>query len=182
MADINVGGASVGVNPQNIADSPAYKFRLDQGTQAVQRSAAGKGSLLTGGTLKDLMGYGQGLASTEYGNEWQRGFQLADLNANISSGNAGRNLSGLLGLYGGGIPSASGMAGAYGNYGAAGAAGAYGDASATNYGTSQIANTIGQYLAQRRGGGGATPGNLPGYGTPAPGLPPGNATVPGMRL
>ena len=64
MPGIEVGGAGVGVNPQNIADSPAYKFRFGQGQQALERRAGANGTLLTGGTLKDLTEFGQGLAST----------------------------------------------------------------------------------------------------------------------
>lgn len=51
-------------DPSQIANDPAYKFQTDQGLQGIQRSAAAKGTLLTGGTLKALDAYGQGLAST----------------------------------------------------------------------------------------------------------------------
>ncbi len=101
MADINVPGANVNVDPSSIVNSPAYKFRMEQGQQALTRNAAGRGTLLTGGTLKDAIGYGQGLASTEFDKDFGRQFQLAGLNADIGQGNAGRNLQGLLGLYGG---------------------------------------------------------------------------------
>lgn len=59
-------------DPNKIADNPAYQFRLQQGNQAIERAAASKGTLLTGGTLKDLTGFSQGLASTEYDNAYQR--------------------------------------------------------------------------------------------------------------
>lgn len=45
---------------------PGYQFDLDQGIQALQRSAASKGSLLTGGTLKGLTQFGQNYADTNY--------------------------------------------------------------------------------------------------------------------
>lgn len=51
---------------------PGYQFRLDQGTQALERSAAARGGLLSGGTLKDLTDYQQGAASQEYGNAYNR--------------------------------------------------------------------------------------------------------------
>ncbi len=51
---------------------PAYKFNLDQGSQALQRSAAASGKLMSGGTLKDLTTYAQGQASNEYGNAYNR--------------------------------------------------------------------------------------------------------------
>lgn len=162
MPGIEVGGAGVGVNPQNIADSPAYKFRFGQGQQAIERRAGANGTLLTGGTLKDLTEFGQGLASTEYGNEWQRQFGLAGLNADISAGNAGRNLSGLLGLTGYGMNAANGMANAYQGYGQAGANGTYGQASAINQGATGVANTLQDYFAKRRAQAGATGAGVTG--------------------
>ena len=50
-------------DPSQIANDPAYQFQLQQGLQGIERSAAAKGTLLTGGTLKAITGYGQGLAS-----------------------------------------------------------------------------------------------------------------------
>ncbi len=46
--------------------SPGYQFRLDEGTRAVERSAAAKGKLMSGGLLRSLTEYGQGLASSEF--------------------------------------------------------------------------------------------------------------------
>lgn len=46
--------------------TPGYQFAQQEGQNAVQRSAAAKGDLLTGGTLKDLTNYSQGLADTNY--------------------------------------------------------------------------------------------------------------------
>jgi hypothetical protein len=51
-----------------IANSPGYEARFNQGLQARERGAAGRGSLLSGGTLKALNRYGQDYASNEYGN------------------------------------------------------------------------------------------------------------------
>lgn len=47
-------------------DDPSYKWRLEQGQKALERSAAARGSVLGGGTLKALTRYAQGAASTEY--------------------------------------------------------------------------------------------------------------------
>ena len=49
----------------NIEDDPGYQFRLQQGTEAINRRASAGGRPLGGGVLKELMGYGQGLASEE---------------------------------------------------------------------------------------------------------------------
>lgn len=51
---------------------PGYQFRLDQGQQALERSAAARGGLLSGGALKDTTAYAQGMASQEYGNAYNR--------------------------------------------------------------------------------------------------------------
>lgn len=51
---------------------PAYQFNMDQGMQALQRSAAARGGLMSGGTLKDIAKYSQGLASNEYQNAYNR--------------------------------------------------------------------------------------------------------------
>ena len=51
---------------------PGYQFRQQQGQQALERSAAARGGLLNGGTLKALTRYGQDTASAEYGNAYNR--------------------------------------------------------------------------------------------------------------
>lgn len=57
---------------QDIYSDPSYQFRLQQGQDAIQSSAAAKGGLLTGATLKALQNYGQESASQEYGNAYNR--------------------------------------------------------------------------------------------------------------
>ncbi len=59
-------------NPDSIQNSNAYKFRFNQGQQALERSAAARGMLNSGNTLAALTNYGQGAASEEYGNEYNR--------------------------------------------------------------------------------------------------------------
>lgn len=53
-------------------DDPSYQFRLQQGQQALERSAAARGSGMGGGTLKALTRYAQGAASTEYAAAFDR--------------------------------------------------------------------------------------------------------------
>lgn len=62
----------VGPTDAELFTDPSYKFRFAQGADALQRSAAARGVLNTGGTLKDLVGYGQDLASQEYGHVYDR--------------------------------------------------------------------------------------------------------------
>lgn len=51
-------------DPSQIANDPAFKFQMEQGLKGIQNSAAARGTLLSGGTLKSLDQFGQGLAST----------------------------------------------------------------------------------------------------------------------
>lgn len=59
-------------NPDSISDTNAYRFRFNQGQQALERSAAARGMLNSGNTLAALADYGQGAASQEYGDEFNR--------------------------------------------------------------------------------------------------------------
>lgn len=51
---------------------PGYAFRLSEGMKALDRTAASRGGLLSGATLKGAQQYGQGLASQEYQNAFNR--------------------------------------------------------------------------------------------------------------
>jgi len=59
-------------NMEDVVRDPAYKRRLEEGQKALQTSAAAKGLLRTGATLKGLTQYGQELASEEYGKTYER--------------------------------------------------------------------------------------------------------------
>ena len=51
---------------------PGYQFRMSEGIKALERSAAARGLLQSGGTLKGITQYGQNLASEEYQNAFSR--------------------------------------------------------------------------------------------------------------
>jgi len=51
---------------------PGYAFRLQEGIKALDRSAAARGGLLGGNQLRGVSEYGQGLASQEFGNAYNR--------------------------------------------------------------------------------------------------------------
>ena len=51
---------------------PGMAFRMQQGQRALESSAAARGGLLSGGTGKDLVQYGQTFGSQEYGNAYNR--------------------------------------------------------------------------------------------------------------
>jgi hypothetical protein len=64
-----------GLSASEFQQSPGFQFAMDQAMRAVQSSAAAKGTLLTGGTLKALQGYATGLANQDYQNAFQRALQ-----------------------------------------------------------------------------------------------------------
>jgi hypothetical protein len=97
FAGLSGNGAAV----QALANDPGYQFRLTQGLGALDRSAAARGMLRSGAQQKALMGYGQGLASEELNNAWNRvagmqgiGQQAAGGLSNLYAG-AGTNLANL---------------------------------------------------------------------------------------
>ncbi len=51
---------------------PGYNFRLQEGTKALERSAAARGTMGGGATMKALAGYNQNMASNEYANAYNR--------------------------------------------------------------------------------------------------------------
>lgn len=61
--------APTGLTEQN---DPGYQARLKLGTDALERSAAARGGVLTGGTAKALDTYGQDYGSNEYNNVYNR--------------------------------------------------------------------------------------------------------------
>ncbi len=51
---------------------PGYAFRMSEGMKALDRSAAARGGLLSGSTLKGAQRFGQDLGSQEYQNAFNR--------------------------------------------------------------------------------------------------------------
>lgn len=54
-----------------VAD-PGYQFRVDEGKKALENSAAARGGLLSGNTLRAITQYGQDMGSQEFGNAYNR--------------------------------------------------------------------------------------------------------------
>ncbi len=67
-------------DPTKIADNPNYKFQMQQGLEAVQKAAAANGTLMSGGTLKALDQFSQGLASNEIGQSYNQAFNTFSAN------------------------------------------------------------------------------------------------------
>lgn len=84
-------------NFQFSQDDPSYQFRLAEGQKALERSAAARGILQTGGTLKALTRYGQDAASQEYQAAFNRAKSTFDVNQAARQQRLG-TLSGLAGL------------------------------------------------------------------------------------
>lgn len=76
---------------QALDADPGYQFRVDQGTGALQNSAAARGVLNTGGTLQDLINYGQQAGSQEYQNAYGRAANTYDMNRNNAYQNYNTN-------------------------------------------------------------------------------------------
>lgn len=72
--------AFVPPDPTTFAQDPSYGFRLSEGAKGIERSAARRGTLLTGGTAKALTDWGQNAASQEYQNAYERALSAYDTN------------------------------------------------------------------------------------------------------
>lgn len=64
-------------------NEPGYAFAEQQGQQGIERSAAAKGALRTGGTLKDIGSWIHDFASRAYGDANQRELQRFMMNYGI---------------------------------------------------------------------------------------------------
>ena len=83
-------------NPDSIANTGAYKFAFQQGNEAVNRNLAARGLLKSGNRLTELTKFGQGLASQQYGAEFDRMSNLVNTTraGDISKYGADANLYG----------------------------------------------------------------------------------------
>jgi hypothetical protein len=59
-------------DPSSFERTPGFRAALDSGRQAIERSAAARGMGNSGNVLMELMKYGTGLGSQEYGNQVNR--------------------------------------------------------------------------------------------------------------
>lgn len=76
---------------ETMQQDPGYAFRQREGQRALETAAAAKGVLRTGGTLKDILSFGQDLASQEYGNAYNRSRDVYGLNRGNAAENWDRN-------------------------------------------------------------------------------------------
>jgi hypothetical protein len=76
---------------------PGYAFRQAEGMRALERSAAARGGLMSGNTLKGIQRFGQDLASQEYQNAFnrfqvERAARLNPLQSLMGSGQSAANV------------------------------------------------------------------------------------------
>ena len=158
---------------------PGYAFRLAEGQKALDRQAAARGGLISGGALKAATRYGQEMGSQEFGRAYERA--LTGYNTDVARSDTGYNrLASLAGvgqtatdkIGAAGQAMTSGVSGALGNYGNAAsdaymgaanarASGYVGQANAMNQGLGTYLNyTQNQSLLNRlAGSGGGSPSN-----------------------
>jgi hypothetical protein len=70
--DPNFGRYTGDFGMKDFEADPGYGFRIKEGMKGLQNSAAARGLLSSGSTLKGITDYSQGQASQEYGNAYQR--------------------------------------------------------------------------------------------------------------
>jgi hypothetical protein len=138
---------------------PGYAFRLKEGQKQLERNAAARGGLISGGALKAAQQYGQEMGSQEYMNAFNRyqAERAARLNPLQSLTGMGQTTAQQIGSAGRSM--ASNVGEAIGSGAAARASGYVGQANALTSGLGTYLNySQGQNMmsALRGGGGGAS--------------------------
>jgi len=87
--DLRPGGRFASATPFDFRydqnTDPGYAFRFKESMDGLERSAAARGALLSGATLKGVQRYGQDMASQEYNNAFAR--YVTGFNANTGERN-----------------------------------------------------------------------------------------------
>jgi hypothetical protein len=111
MSLLGIGGDSTGADygkygrdfgMSDFQQDPGYAFRLSEGQKALDRSAAARGGLISGGALKAASRYGQDMGSQEYQNAFNRyqinrSNQLTPLQSLMGAGQSATNYVGQAG-------------------------------------------------------------------------------------
>ena len=129
---------------------PSYQFRLGEGMKALDRQAAARGGLISGGALKAAQRYGQEFASNEFGNAYNRLASMAGLGQTATG--AQSSAAGQFGANAGNLMTGAGAARASGYVGGANAL-TSGLGQYMNYTQSQ--NLMNRLLPQSTVGGGS---------------------------
>lgn len=118
---------------EQAAQTPGYQFQLAEGQKALERSAAARGNLLTGGTAKALDRYSQDYAASNYQNTYNNALNAYQQGYNQFQNSLTNQYNRLAGLAGTGQNAANTL-------------GQIGQQSASNIGNiySQLGQNIGQ--------------------------------------
>jgi hypothetical protein len=133
--------------PDNLTEQndPGFQARMKMGTDALERSAASKGTLLTGGLLKGLDRYAQDYASNEYANVYGRAKDQYSTAYNIFNNNHGNLFNRLGSLANIGENAAAGTGSLYQDVGNSQAAGTVGSGNAWSNTIGGITNAVSKY-------------------------------------
>jgi hypothetical protein len=126
---------------------PGYQFRLSEGMKALDRQAAARGGLISGGALRAAQRYGQDLGSQEFGAAYNRLARMADVGPQAAGvmSNLGQNY-------------ATNVGNIYQQQGNTAANAALARGSAYSGGLNQLGYLAGRYYGQPSGGGYMAPG------------------------
>jgi hypothetical protein len=142
-------------NPSSVSSLPGYQFDLQQGQQALDRSAAARGIGQSGRAAKDALRFGTGLADKTYGDQLARLMALNQQGLQATGLQTGTEAQGLTGQLGARTTAYGGQMNQAGTLGQGQIAGANAEAA----GAQNLLNT-GAYLG----------GKIIGAGNPFSGL------------
>ena len=109
MSGIQQGGELVrGFTPDDFTTDPGYGFRLSEGQKALDRQAAARSGLISGGALKAATRFGQEMGSQEYTNAYNRFRDTQGLRRNALAGVVGYGPTAAGSINAAGQPYASG--------------------------------------------------------------------------
>jgi hypothetical protein len=150
---------------QQFQEDPGYAFRMSEGMKGLERTAAARGGLISGGALKAAQRFGQEMGSQEYMNAFNRYQTERNARLNPLQSLAGMSQTSTNQLGAAGQNYATGAGQAIGAAGQARASGYMGGASALtqglgaymNYNQGQQQNQLfNQLIGNRNMGGGGT--------------------------
>lgn len=127
---------------------PGYQFRLAEGMKGLERSAAARGGLLSGGAMKDMARFTQGLGAQEYQAAYDRfnSNKATRMNPLLSLAGSAQTASGALGAAGQSFANSAGQA--MGNYASTAGQNITGAGNARASGYVGAANAIGNGISQ----------------------------------
>lgn len=152
--------ATGGTEYQGFTATPGYEYRVQQGIDAIDNSAAARGNLYSGATLEGVSGYVHDEATREYNNYLNQLYSMSSTGqaSAANQANAGANF-------------AAGGSAAYANMGNAQAAGAIGQYNALMGGLDMGLGLFNYQNSLSGAGGGGIFSGAPAAGAPAPSTP-----------